>query len=494
MMRRELVFKNYSASHCSASPALKFCRGKIASLRHVTTMKREDSPFPDASPLPAGLADFPLLDALRQRRSRRFGLGMKLPAGPLAYESRHQPRPLTEDAEAAMVFAACGITGHALADLCYAPGGGGGIMAGLVARTIASGDGLQTVALTVINDQGAWLVRRPRELPAGDIPKLIELGRRGEFTELYRRCRVQLVEGRTKPPVEPLFNINANRWSAHAPGSTCFLPVNDLTFMYVNGLLEILNEETGVFILDERNHFLPAGLGKFARRRGGHLEDDPQRGRVATVRQVEQFVTEFVTVEQGMMLQNLGLMAQALGLGGFPNFANHEFAWFQSLGFRLEKMPVNRYVGAGWLPSLAMKFLGRNPAIPYPVGLERNGEVLLKPFCPPYYKSMSEAVRAVAEIKFGANGVFRSQGGGSAWTDHDGVVKQVPAFSEAALAAATAHCEYLWQRYGRFPVYLPPYRTVLNFQASHLDPEFYDRFYRPEALSETQRKDFAGNG
>ena len=165
-------------------------------MRHVIAMKRENSQFYDASPLPAGVADFPLLDALRQRRSRRFGLGMKMPAGPLAYESKRPPRPLTEDEEAAMVFAACGITGHALADLCYAPGGGGGIMAGLVARTIASGDGLQTVALTVINDQGAWLVRRPRELPAGEIPDFIELGRRGEFTELYRRCRVKIVEGR----------------------------------------------------------------------------------------------------------------------------------------------------------------------------------------------------------------------------------------------------------------------------------------------------------
>jgi hypothetical protein len=41
-----------------------------------------------------------------------------------------------------------------------------------------------------------------------------------------------------------------------------------------------------------------------------------------------------------------------------------------------------------------MKFLKRNPDVPYPVGLERNGEVLLKPFCPPYYKSMADAVRA----------------------------------------------------------------------------------------------------
>ena len=433
---------------------------------------------------------FPLLQALRERRSRRFGLGMKIPGGPLAYESPHAPRPLSEEEVGALVFAACGITGHALADLCYAKDGGGSIMAGLVARTIASGDGLQTVSLVVTNDEATYLIRKPRELPATDIPQLIELGKRGESTELYRRCRVKLKEGRARTPGEPLYNINANRWSAHAPGTTYFLPINDLTFMYVNGLLEILNEQTGAFILDERNHFLPAGLAKFARDRGGSLESDPHKGRVATVRQVEQFVTEFVVVEQGMMLQNLGLMAEALGLGGFPNFANHEFAWFQALGFRMQEMPASRYVGAGWLPSLMMKLLRRNPNIPYPVGLERDGKVLLKPFCPPYYNSMADAVRAVVEIKYGAGGIFRSAGHGSAWAKHDSVVGEVPRVSDASVEASIAYCEYLWSRYGRFPVYMPPYRTVLGFQACHLDVNFYDKFYRPGALSETVRRDF----
>jgi hypothetical protein len=445
---------------------------------------------PDTSRLLETLDQYPLLAALRERRSRRFGLGMKISSGPLAYESRRKPAPLTEDEEAALVFAACGITGHALADLCYARGEGGNIMGGLVARTIASGDGLQTVGLVVTNDAATHLLRRPRELPPADIPHLVELGRRGEFTELYRRSRVKIKDGRAAPSKEPLFNINANRWSAHAPGTTYFLPVNDLTFMYVNGLLEILNETTGAFLLDERNHFRPAGVAKFARSRGGHLEDDPHQGRVATIRQVEQFVTEFVTIEQGMMLQNLGLMAQALGLGGFPNFANHEFGWCQALGFRMEQMPVSRYVGAGRLVSLAMNLLKRNPNIPYPVGLERNGEVLLKPFCPPYYRTMADAVRAVVEIKFGASGIFRNSSGDSAWTKHGEIVQQIPAISEAAIAAATAYCEYVWNRYGRFPVYMPPYRTVLGFQACHLDVEFYERFYRPEALGETQREDF----
>src|ERR1043166_7279324 len=185
---------------------------------------------PPAVALNEDLKIYPLLTALKERRSRRFGLGMKMPAGPLAFESRHAPSPLSEEEEAILVFAACGITGHALADLCYAPGGGGGIMAGLVARTVASGDGLQTVALIVINDEGAWLVRRPRELPAADISELIKLGRQGKFTEWYRRCRVKIKDGRAVTPTEPLFNINANQWSANAPGTTYFLPVNDLTF------------------------------------------------------------------------------------------------------------------------------------------------------------------------------------------------------------------------------------------------------------------------
>jgi hypothetical protein len=443
-------------------------------------MNRPNSGTSDSA---ADLAQVPFLSVLRSRRSRRFGLGMNMPGGPLAYQSRHKPAPLTEDEEAALVFAACGITGHSLAELCYNREGGGNIMAGLIARTIASGDGIQTVALIITNDEATYLVRRPRELPAADLPDLIEMGRRGAFTELYRRLRVKIADARSAPPTDPLFNINANRWSAHAPGTTYFLPVNDLTFMYINGLLEILNEHTNAFILDERNHFQPAGLAPFGRSRGGHLDDDPNNGRVVLIRQVEQFVSEFVTIEQGMMLQNLGLMAEALGLGGFPNFANHEYGWFQSLGFRMEQMSASRYVGAGWLAKLAMKFLNRDPLIPYPIGLERNGEVLLKPFCPPFFKSMADAVKQVIEMKSGPVS-------GSAWASHSEVTGNIPRVGDATIAATTAYCEYVWARYGRFPAIMPPYRTVLGFQACHVDADFYSKFYKPEALTERHRRNF----
>jgi hypothetical protein len=271
-------------------------------------------------------------------------------------------------------------------------------------------------------------------------------------------------------------------------GHDIFSPINDLTLMYVNGLPRSSTRKQ-VYSSWTNATTISGGNRPFARSRGGHLEDDPRRGLVVTVRHVEQLVTEFVTVEQGMMLQNLGLMTQALGLGGFPHFANHEFAWFQALGFRMSEMPASKYLGVGRITALAMRAFGRDVIVPHVLGLERDGEVLLKPFCPPYYPSMNEAVDAVIALKFGEEGVFRRPAV-SAWREAEAKLTSSPRISDRAVAATKAYTRYLWNLYGRFPVYLTPYRTVLGYQAAHLDAEFYDKFYRPEALTATQREDF----
>src|SRR5262245_3057485 len=112
---------------------------------------------------------YPLIAALKDRRSRRFCLGMSLDGGPLSYKSRFAPVPLSETEQALMAFAACGVTGCALADLSYGPNGGGNIMSGLIGRTIASGDGIQTVSLFVTSDSGTYLYRRPQDLPVKEI-------------------------------------------------------------------------------------------------------------------------------------------------------------------------------------------------------------------------------------------------------------------------------------------------------------------------------------
>lgn len=442
----------------------------------------------------ARLAHYPLLEALIERRSRRFGRGMRLNGGPLAYTSTHPPRPLSLDEEAALAFAGCGLTGYALAELPYDTGdepeaGAGNIMTHFVGRTVASGDAMHAVALFVLNDEGAWWLKRPQDFPRTDLPALIEDARAHRLTELYQHSRVHLADHRPDPPREMPFMLAFNKWSANLPGTSYFLPVAELTGYCINILLTAFGEDFGYFFVDDRNRFQPAGIAQFARSRGGHLHDDPTAGRFGTIGTLENWLYEFAAIEQGAILQNLALMTQALGLGGFPHFAAHPFIWFQTLGFRMEEPPLSRLVGAGPVMRRLMKALGKDIPVPTAVGLEHDGAVLIKPYCPPYYRTMEEAVLAFVDYKYAqGRGTFRDGGTVTGWKDGAAVQAGIPRYSDHAIAATIACCEYLYQRYGRFPTGSGPFRTVLAHQAHHLDLNFYDTYYRTEALSSTQRR------
>lgn len=434
------------------------------------------------------LSTYPFLSAVLDRRSRRFGRGMAMKSGPMAFTSRQEGAPLTEEEEALMVFAACGITGYALGDLDYGKNGGGNIMVSNVGRTIPSGDAMHTVALLVTNQEATYFIRRPQDIAPDKIPELVDLARKGEFVEVYRRMRVKLCDGRVAPSMEPLYNLDVNRWSCYDRNGTYFVPVSEYTQLLINGALEIFSKNVGAFVLDERAGFRPAGLAKFAKSKGGHLNDDPAVGRVNTIEGLEGLVCEAVTIEQGMMLQNLALMAQSLGLGGFPNWAAHPYGWLQAAGFRMTTMPSSLYLGMNPILSTAAKALGKVRDVPLVVGLEKDGEVLMKPFCPPYYPTMREAVQAAVDVKFGSDGMFRGRASKSAWLNWMGIQEQVEEFSEEQVEATKSFCDYIHRRYGRFPAYSPPMKTLIGFQSSRLDLEFYDKFYKPEAVSENHRR------
>lgn len=79
---------------------------------------------------------------------------MHLPGGPLDFKSGKAPTPLTPDEEAALAFTACGLTGYALAEHSFQAGGqsqdgGGSIMTHFLGRTIASGDVMHFVQLSL---------------------------------------------------------------------------------------------------------------------------------------------------------------------------------------------------------------------------------------------------------------------------------------------------------------------------------------------------------
>jgi hypothetical protein len=419
------------------------------------------------------MSDYPLFEALLRRRSRRFAKGMRLEGGPLAYASAEASDPLSLEQEAALAFAACGITGYALAELPYQPGGGGNIMTHFVGRTVASGDAMHDVAVFVLNDQGAWMLRRPQDFPRSELPELIRAAQQRRLVELYEKSRVRIADRRPDVPREVPYVPPFNQWMANVRGTTYFLPVGELTALYINVMLSAFSEEFGYYVLDERNGFRPAGIGRLIPRH----ED-----RVVTIAALETWIAEFVAIEQGGILQNLGLMTQALHLGGFPHFAAHPFAWFQALAFRMTEIPLSRLIGAGEIKAAAMRALRKDLPVPSAVGLERDGRVLIRPFCPPYYPSMREAVLSFVEYKYAAGrGTMRDGGKVTAWLDGERVQAGMARYSDRTVEAAIAYCQYVYEQYGRFPALCGPFRTILAYQAHRLDPAFYEKFYRPEA-------------
>jgi hypothetical protein len=450
---------------------------------------RTDQPKPTSpeSSLPQHVRQYPLIEAILQRRSRRFAKGLSLVEGPLAYQSDAAPRPLTLAEEAALAFAACGLTGYPLAELPYVPahakGGGGNIMTHLVGRTVASADAIHTISVFVINDEGAWLLKRPQDFPRAEVADLIRMGREHRWLALYENSRIRIAERRLEVPREIPYVPPFNQWVVNRPGTTYFLFVAELSSLFINLLLTAFSEDVAYFVLDERNNYRPAGIARFGRSQGGHLFDRPTDGRIGTLGHLDDWLYEYAAVEQGSILQNLALMAEALGLGGFPNFAGHPFIWLQTLGFRMEDVPLSHTIGANPLVKLILRLRGEDQAVPTAVGFEREGEVLIKPFCPPYYRNMEEAVLAFIAYKFApGQGTLKDEQAPTAWRDEAGVPAAIPSISDKAIEATIACCDYVYRRYGRFPGGSGPFRTTMAYQTHHLDPDFYQTYYQPQTV------------
>ena len=441
------------------------------------------------------LAQYSLLEALLARRSRRFGKGMRLNGGPLAYESAHEPEPLSLADEAALAFAACGITGYTMAELPYQAGdvaeaGGGNIIVHFVGRTAFSADAAHLITVFVLNDDGVWLLKRPQDYPRLEVPELVKTAREQRWLDLYEKSRVRIANRRLDVPRELPFVPPFNKWSVNLRGTTYFLPIAELSGLFINVLLAAFSEDVAYFVVDERHNFQPAGVAKFARSKGGYLHDNLAEGRVVPVSYLDTSMYEFAAVEQGAMLQNLALVTAALGLGGFPHLASHPFGWFQALGFRMTDIPFSRTTGSGTVMRGLLRVFKKDFPIPTAVGLERDGQVLIKPFCPPYYRSMEEAVLAFVDYKYAqGQGTLRDGGAASNWQDGATVQAGIPQYSDQTIAATIACCEYVYQRYGRIPSTNGPFRTLMAYQAHHLDGEFYRKFYRPEGVDETGPRD-----
>ena len=173
-------------------------------------------------------------------------------------------------------------------------------------------------------------------------------------------------------------------------------------------------------------------------------------------------------------------------------FAPLDEPWLRELGFRMSELPLSRAFGMPAPVSLALRAMRRDVPVALPVALDApDGTPLLRSASPPAFPTMRAAVSAVVERKFGREGLYAGRASEGAWKDPDRVATRRGEIDDQAIEATVAYCEYVWNRYGRFPAYLAPYHAVMVFQAHHLDLEFYDRHYQPGVIRDAHRHHFS---
>jgi hypothetical protein len=408
------------------------------------------------------LLRYPLMNAIFSRRARRFGLGMEIASGPLAFKSRRDPLPLSELERSALIAAATGVTGwsfgvphgpdrpeeHAHYSLRF------------TGRTGPTAGGFGTPALLFTDDEGLYLCNtrdvqpeRMREYYAikDDARRIIEVA---------RAHTIKLSDRRLDLPAASPHMLEPNLWMANAPGSTIFMPIGDASEQVLALLAMAIGN--GNVLVDDDVGRLAGDLEPFIR---CGLLDDAKRMPLSVL---QQSAYEANCAELAFMGHNIVLTMQAMGLGGL--YFNGLNRW-SILGAFAEK----------GIAGFGFRFLrDERWTLPNPVGLDGAYEAM----CPPYHADMRAAVRAFIARKFGPDGAYSPAISG-AWRRSAKVKASVARYSDDFVDCMGEVAQYIHDRHGKFPgtfttIVLPGF-----VQAVHLDTEFYDTHYKEGAYLDT---------
>jgi hypothetical protein len=417
---------------------------------------------------PPGFQDaleFPLIQALLGRRSRRFSLGAEIPDGQLTYKSRHDPLPLSDLEQMLLLVTVGGNTGwhymitrHAR----YAPhmsnysGAAGG-------RTFPSPAGFHICEFFYTDDNGVYF------FPTRDAPALVDRADDGildlEALLAAHRARIRkLADSRLNiPPMEPYMEGH-NTWCANRPGSTLVIPVGDIAQTLIAILCFLV--QNGYCIFDDVNGEQIEGMDKFS-----DLVDVKNPLPLT-------FAEQYAITEGGAELTTScyagALMLQAMGLGGWM---------FDGI----DRYTVLGASGNPAVPGLGFRYdTDERWALPNPTGLPG----VFEAFCPPHYPNMRAAVEAFAARKFGGGGPFNAATPGP-WNDSAAVRGSAQVHSEEFKAGVSHMAQYIFDRFGKFPGTVPSLLIVTYLQAHHLDLEFYDHHFKPGAYLHTHAQHMA---
>jgi hypothetical protein len=440
----------------------------------------------------ADLLARPLLDTMWRRRTHRVSSGIKkVAAGSMTYASDADPKPLDELEEAVLV-AATGCTGLTMPDRPFEdPATGAAVMAKpnltMYGRTAGSPDNAQGTYFFLINDSGTYFLKHLPPLETENpFDRHTLLSRAAEAKVKILDRRLDVAEGAREFPAY----LDSNRFLSNLPGTTILLPVVDLSHQYINGLMYLLTQPDGArpTLVDDRNFYRTAGVKRWVK--SGFLNKTLKvpLGVIGSLR---------TQIEADLLVQNLFLVAETIGLGawihatisppvlnGDPKFINQ---YGPMLGFE--------HVVPRWRPRDILSWHVPLPRYAnlraHPVALKHNGDYLIKGKCPPNYGSMSQAVDAVVEAKFGPGGVY---------TNHqlfdriyqgdfgERYLNEAKVYNPDVINCVRDVCNYIYDRHGRFPAHCEAIHVPgIWLQVHHVEIPYYDRYFR-NGLTDVQRR------
>jgi len=162
-------------------------------------------------------------------------------------------------------------------------------------------------------------------------------------------------------------------------------------------------------------------------------------------------------VSVAAMMQNMLLTMAAMGLGGLP------YAGFASIFI---------FGGTPLAKGLGFRFITDKKGMPNPVGKAGLFEAL----CPPY-KSMDEAVDVIVAGKWGSEGMFSEKEREiGPYKEYAEIKKKTLKTPPEAIECTKDILNYIYDKYGRFPVHFDTMTIPVAVQAHHVEEEFYKKY------------------
>ena len=387
--------------------------------------------------------DAPLFETMYRRRTRRFPKGGKLPSkrGRLNYTSKEQPVPLNDLETALLCFSATGITGVTVEEIRHLLG-----HLTVIGRTAASPCASLTLHLFFSNDEGVFYYKTDTtdEIVPKKRVRISTPEDRKKILEDYQKNTIRLRDGRIDIPRQAIGS--AFESMVNLPGTTLFMPIADTTREYINLLFTGLAQFRWQLWDEVKDQ--PAGVDKW-------IDNGFLNGSRMTIAQYDAMLPWLCNLEAGMAMQNMSLAATAMGLGSFMMHTIDLPTVMRSLNMRFERTKGE--------PSPQQTL--------NPVGIDG----VLEGYCPPY-RTVKNAIEAIADMKWGAEGIYGKKG----------LNLPRPKIYEDIVEITVSYCDYVYETYGRLPKYPDAMFIPVLAQIHHIDIGFYEEFF-PEYLDEADR-------